>query len=113
MHHQSLGDLPEDVGKPYLTWQELRSKGRVVERDGAVWFVTGADKDEVLFKRDGEPTYFASDILYHRDKLERRGFQRSIDVWGDVGSSLALMRALKQQLDPKNTLNPGRYVGGI
>jgi len=64
------------------TWQELRSKGRVVERDGAVWFVTGADKDEVLFKRDGEPTYFASDILYHRDKLERRGFQRSIDVWG-------------------------------
>jgi glycolate oxidase FAD binding subunit len=39
--------------------------------------------------------------------------KRSIDVWGDVGSSLALMRALKQQLDPKNTLNPGRYVGGI
>jgi glycolate oxidase FAD binding subunit len=39
--------------------------------------------------------------------------KRSIDVWGDVGSSLALMRALKQKLDPKNTLNPGRYVGGI
>jgi glycolate oxidase FAD binding subunit len=37
----------------------------------------------------------------------------SIDVWGDIGSSLALMRALKHKLDPKDTLNPGRYVGGI
>jgi ribose/xylose/arabinose/galactoside ABC-type transport system permease subunit len=36
-----------------------------------------------------------------------------IDVWGDVGSSLGLMRALKSQLDPHHTLNPGRYVGGI
>jgi glycolate oxidase FAD binding subunit len=39
--------------------------------------------------------------------------KRAVDVWGEVGSSLALMRALKQKLDPKNTLNPGRYVGGI
>jgi glycolate oxidase FAD binding subunit len=39
--------------------------------------------------------------------------KREIDVWGDVGSSLGLMRALKSQLDPHNTLNPGRYVGGI
>lgn len=36
-----------------------------------------------------------------------------LDVWGDPGSSLPLMRALKQKLDPHNTLNPGRYVGGI
>ena len=64
------------------TWDLLRSKGRIVERDGAIWFRTGGEKDEVLFKRDGEPTYFASDILYHRDKLERRGFQRVVDVWG-------------------------------
>jgi glycolate oxidase FAD binding subunit len=34
-------------------------------------------------------------------------------VWGDAGSGLSLMRALKAKLDPKNTLNPGRYVGGI
>jgi glycolate oxidase FAD binding subunit len=39
--------------------------------------------------------------------------KRSIDVWGDPGPSLALMRALKTKLDPKSTLNPGRYVGGI
>jgi glycolate oxidase FAD binding subunit len=36
-----------------------------------------------------------------------------LDVWGDPGSSVVLMRALKAKLDPKNTLNPGRYVGGI
>jgi glycolate oxidase FAD binding subunit len=39
--------------------------------------------------------------------------KREVDVWGDPGSSLPLMRALKTKLDPKNTLNPGRYVGGI
>lgn len=36
-----------------------------------------------------------------------------LDVWGDVGASVALMRAIKSQLDPRNTLNPGRFVGGI
>ncbi len=39
--------------------------------------------------------------------------KRAFDVWGDPGSSLGLMRALKAKLDPHNTLNPGRYVGGI
>ena len=39
--------------------------------------------------------------------------KRSIDVWGDPGASVGLMRALKAKLDPRNTLNPGRYVGGI
>ena len=39
--------------------------------------------------------------------------KRALDVWGDPGSGVALMRALKAKLDPKNTLNPGRYVGGI
>jgi glycolate oxidase FAD binding subunit len=39
--------------------------------------------------------------------------KRTLDVWGDPGSSLALMRTLKAKLDPRNTLNPGRYVGGI
>ncbi len=39
--------------------------------------------------------------------------KRAVDVWGDPGSSIGLMRALKAKLDPHNTLNPGRYVGGI
>ncbi|MBI4571484.1 MAG: FAD-binding oxidoreductase [Chloroflexi bacterium] len=39
--------------------------------------------------------------------------KRRLDVWGDAGTALALMRKLKEQFDPRNTLNPGRYVGGI
>lgn len=64
------------------TMSRLRAAGRVAERDGATWFTTGTEKDEVLWRRDGYPTYFASDIFYHRDKLERRGFQQVVDVWG-------------------------------
>lgn len=41
------------------------------------------------------------------------GLKADLDVWGDPGSSVALMRAIKAKLDPHNTLNPGRYVGGI
>jgi hypothetical protein len=40
-------------------------------------------------------------------------FKAMLDIWGDPGSSLPLMRALKDKLDPHGTLNPGRYVGGI
>jgi arginyl-tRNA synthetase len=64
------------------TMGKLRDLGRIEEKDGAVWFKTGGEKDEVLIKRDGYPTYFWSDILYHRDKFEKRGFERVVDVWG-------------------------------
>jgi len=79
------------------TMEKLRTKGRVVEREGAVWFVTGADKDEVLYKRTGDPTYFAGDVFYHRDKFERRGFERVIDVLGadHHGNLIPLKRALE------------------
>ena len=39
--------------------------------------------------------------------------KQHVDVWGDPGSSVALMRAIKAKLDPRGTLNPGRYVGSI
>src|SRR2546430_16529951 len=58
------------------------SLGRIVQYDGATWFKSDSGKDEVLIKRDGYPTYFWSDILYHRDKFEKRGFDRVVDVWG-------------------------------
>lgn len=45
--------------------------------------------------------------------VAHRSPSRDFDVWGDPGSSLALMRAIKAKLDPRRTLNPGRYVGGI
>ncbi len=62
----------------------LKDGGWLVERDGALQFETtrlGDDKDRVVYKSDGGHTYFASDIAYHKDKLDR-GFDRLIDVWG-------------------------------
>jgi arginyl-tRNA synthetase len=64
------------------TMRKLRDLGRIEEKDGATWFKTDSEKDEVLIKRDGYPTYFWSDILYHRDKFEKRGYDRVVDVWG-------------------------------
>jgi len=64
------------------TMSKLAALDRVIDKDGATWFRSGTEKDEVLFRRDGYPTYFASDVFYHRDKFERRGFERVIDVWG-------------------------------
>jgi arginyl-tRNA synthetase len=66
--------------------QKLRDAGHLVEKDGALWFVTkgesaSADKDRVVRKSDGAYTYFAADIAYHADKLSR-GYDRLIDVWG-------------------------------
>jgi len=66
--------------------QKLRDAGHLVDKDGALWFVTkddkaSADKDRVVRKSDGAYTYFAADIAYHADKLSR-GYDRLIDVWG-------------------------------
>ena len=63
---------------------KLAGKGLSYERDDAVWLRTtdfGDDKDRVLIKSDGSPTYFASDVAYHMEKFDR-GFDRVIDVWG-------------------------------
>ena len=66
--------------------EDLKSRGYAYEQDGALWFKTedtiGDDKDRVLIRANGVPTYFASDIAYHRNKFITRGFERVIDVWG-------------------------------
>jgi arginyl-tRNA synthetase len=62
----------------------LRHSGHVYEKDGALWFRStdyGDEKDRVIVRDNGQTTYFASDIAYHANKLER-GFSRVIDVWG-------------------------------
>jgi arginyl-tRNA synthetase len=62
----------------------LRERGLVYSNDGAEWFQStafGDDKDRTVIKSDGELTYFAADIAYHRNKLER-GFGKLINVWG-------------------------------
>ncbi len=63
----------------------LRENGHLVEREGAVWLTSsalGEEKDNVVVRSDGRPTYFASDIAYHYDKFANRGFDLVIDVWG-------------------------------
>jgi arginyl-tRNA synthetase len=64
--------------------ERLRGSGHVYEKEGALWFRStdfGDEKDRVVERENGQTTYFASDIAYHMDKLER-GFERVIDVWG-------------------------------
>lgn len=63
----------------------LKERGAAYEKDGALWYAAtrfGAEKDEVLVRANGIPTYFAADIAYHRNKFEKRGFAKVVDVWG-------------------------------
>ena len=63
----------------------LSDRGMTYEKDGAVWYKAtefGAEKDEVLVRANGIPTYFTADIAYHYNKFAVRGFDRVIDVWG-------------------------------
>lgn len=63
---------------------ELRAKGYIYENEGALWLKTtafGEEKDEVLVRGNGVPTYFAADIAYHKNKFDR-GFQWVINIWG-------------------------------
>ncbi len=63
----------------------LRDKGLTYEKDGATWYKAtefGSEKDEVLIRANGNPTYFAADIAYHRNKFSTRKFDTCIDVWG-------------------------------
>ena len=77
---------PGAAASPYETaMARLRDGGFVVEKEGATWFrsdAAGDEKDNVLIRSSGEPTYFATDVAYHYDKFLRRGFERVIDVWG-------------------------------
>ena len=80
---------------------ELEKNKRVYEKDGAKWFRSGEfgdTKDRVLVRENGEPTYFAADIAYHRDKIER-GYDRLINIWGaDHHGYIARVQAALQAL---------------
>ncbi|HEY9036273.1 MAG TPA: arginine--tRNA ligase [Pseudomonadales bacterium] len=79
----------------------LRERGHVYEQDGAVWLRTselGDEKDRVLIRDNGVHTYFAADVAYHLDKLDR-GFETLIDVWGaDHHGYIARVRAAIEAL---------------
>ncbi|MBH0206648.1 MAG: arginine--tRNA ligase [Nitrospira sp.] len=88
---------------------ELKSRGLLFEQEGAWWFRSSAfgdEKDRVVKKQDGEYTYLASDIAYHRDKL-RRGYDLLIDVWGaDHHGYIPRMQAVVQAYGhPKERLH--------
>lgn len=85
----------------------LRKSNFLTEREGATWFVStaqGDDKDNVVVRGDGSPTYFASDIAYHYDKFILRKFDRVIDIWGaDHQGHVSRMKAVVSALgiDPR------------
>ncbi|MBV1874165.1 MAG: arginine--tRNA ligase [Gammaproteobacteria bacterium] len=110
------GDL-EDFGAIYQRWfserslmddqridealQRLQEKNYLYEENGATWFRStdfGDDKDRVVKRDNGQTTYFASDIAYHMDKLDR-GFDRLINIWGaDHHGYIARVKAALQAL---------------
>ncbi len=83
------------------TRRELEEAGHLYEEDGAVWFRStefGDEKDRVLVKADGQPTYFLADIAYHRAK-HARGFTRAIDFFGpDHHGHIARMQGAMQAM---------------
>jgi glycolate oxidase FAD binding subunit len=91
--------------------QQLRWRA-IIQATGIGWL-----------RLEGKPAALYAALQSLRNELERDGgslvmqeqpaLSASFDAWGDPGDALPLMRAVKQQLDPKGTLNPGRFVGGI
>jgi arginyl-tRNA synthetase len=115
-----LSDIRQDLGEfgvDYQQWfserklmndgsidealKRLREAGHIYEKDGAQWFASsqlGDEKDRVVVRDNGQTTYFASDIAYHMNKLDR-GFDQIINIWGAdhhgyVPRVKAAMRAL-------------------
>ncbi len=89
------------------TMKMLRDGNFITERENATWFASstmGDDRDNVLIRSDGTPTYFASDIAYHYNKFVTRKFDNVIDIWGadhqgHVSRMKVVMNALG--LDPE------------
>lgn len=74
-----------ESGEVTAAIERLKERGYTYEEDGAVWLdceKMGLEKNEVLIRQNGIPTYFAADIAYHINKLETRKFDRVINIWG-------------------------------
>ncbi len=88
---------------------ELKERGYAYERDGALWLRStafGDDKDRVIIKKDGDFTYLATDIAYHRNKLAR-GFKTLVNIWGaDHHGYIPRMQAVIQAFGhPQDSLH--------
>ena len=97
-----------DNGQYQKAMSLLRQGNYISENEGAIWFAStalGEDKDNVLVRGDGSPTYFASDIAYHYNKFLERNFDTVIDIWGaDHQGHISRMKAAVSALG----INPER-----
>jgi len=87
----------------------LKAEGWIYENEGALWMKTtavGDEKDRVVIRSSGEPTYYASDIAYHQNKFER-GYSRIIDIWGaDHHGYVDRIKAVAKAFSiPENTIS--------
>ena len=86
------------MGTYHRAIANLEEKGYLTQKEGATWFVStalGEDKDNVVVRGDGSPTYFASDIAYHYDKFLVRKFDKVINIWGaDHQGHVSRMKAV-------------------
>lgn len=86
-----------DSGAIESALKTLQDRGAVYEKEGALWFATsqyGCEKDDVLIRQNGLPTYFMGDIAYHLNKFMTRGFDRCVNVWGaDHHGHIARLKA--------------------
>ena len=84
------------------TMNILKERGYLVEKEGAIWLdgeKAGLEKDEVLIRQNGFPTYMAADIAYHRNKFLKRGFDTVINLWGaDHHGHVARMKAAMEAI---------------
>ncbi|MFC1934393.1 arginine--tRNA ligase [Chloroflexota bacterium] len=87
-----------DKGQYQTAMSLLRQGGYISEKEDATWFVStalGEDKDNVVVRSDGSPTYFATDIAYHYNKFAERKFDKVINIWGaDHQGHVSRMKAV-------------------
>ncbi len=87
-----------DSGLARKVMAQLQKEGHLALKEGATWFIStalGEDKDNVVVRGDGSPTYFASDIAYHYNKFFERKFDRVINIWGaDHQGHVSRMKAV-------------------
>ena len=83
-YESSLGKIDDDSSDIALSVNKLIKDGHAYEKDKAIWLntdISGDDKHRVLVRDNGKATYFASDVAYHKNKIDR-GFDKLINIWG-------------------------------
>ena len=83
-YESSLGKIDDDSSNIALSVNKLIKDGHAYEKDKAIWLntdISGDDKHRVLVRDNGKATYFASDVAYHKNKIDR-GFDKLINIWG-------------------------------